>query len=261
MASLVSKKKKNIPKSVKRILIDIKNYSQNKPDNTFISICNNNIYKIKVLIIGPQDTPYANAFFFVDLEFTENYPFEPPKAKFKTTDGKIRFNPNLYQDGKVCLSILGTWQGPSWSIVQTLSSVILSIQSLLGEYPLRNEPGYEKCKPEEDKMINYNNYVQFHTLNYAIADMIQKNLYPPEFEYIVKEIFIKNYESIIKIIEKNKKLNNTFAKTSYLQLSVKLDYDTVEKKILKLKKSIPKYLEKTEKFVEYEKDNDKFQVI
>ena len=26
--------------------------------------------------------------------------------------GKVRFNPNLYNDGKVCLSILGTWAGP-----------------------------------------------------------------------------------------------------------------------------------------------------
>ena len=261
MSSLATSKQKKIPKSVKRILIDIKNYSQNKPHNTFISICNNNVFKVKVLIIGPQDTPYANAFFFVDLEFTNNYPFEPPKAKFKSTDGKIRFNPNLYQDGKVCLSILGTWQGPSWSIVQTMSSVILSIQSLLGEYPLRNEPGYENCKQKEDKMINYNNYVQYHTLNFAIADMIHKKLFPPEFEYVVKEIFIKNYDSIIKIIQDNKKLHNTVAKTSYLQLSVKLDYELVEKKIVKLKEDVTNYLKNTEKFVELDYNDNKYQVI
>ena len=260
MSSLAMSKKK-IPKSVKRILIDIKNYSQNKPHNTFISICNNNVYKIKVLIIGPEDTPYANAFFFIDLEFSNNYPFEPPKAKFKTTNGKIRFNPNLYQDGKVCLSILGTWQGPSWSIVQTMSSVILSIQSLLGEQPLRNEPGYENCKETEDKMIHYNKYVQFHTLNYAIADMIQKKLYPPEFEYVLKETFIKNYESIIKIIENNKTLQNTIVQTSYLQLTVKLDYELVEKKIKELKKTVTKWLKNNEKFTEYDTEENKFQVI
>ena len=254
-------KRTKVPKSVKRILIDIKNYSKNKPENTFISICNNNVFKIKVLIIGPYETPYENCFFFIDLEFTKNYPFEPPKAIFKTTDGNIRFNPNLYQDGKICLSILGTWQGPSWTIVQTMSSVILSIQSLLGEYPLRNEPGYENCKITENKMINYNYYVQFHTLNYAIVDMILKKLYPPEFEYILKEIFIKNYESIIKIIQNNQKLHDIIAKTSYLQLTVYLDYESVQAKIKGLKKQVTEWLQNTEKFTEYETDTDKFQVI
>ena len=167
----------------------------------------------------------------------------------------------MYQDGKVCLSILGTWQGPSWSIVQTMSSVILSIQSLLGEQPLRNEPGYENCKETEDKMINYNKYVQFHTLNYAIADMIQKKLYPPEFEYVLKETFIKNYESIIKIIKNNKLSHNTFAKTSYLQLTVKLDYELVEKKINELKKEVTSWLKNNEKFTEYDSGENKFQVI
>ena len=29
-----------------------------------------------------------------------------------TTGGnKVRFNPNLYDSGKVCLSLLGTWSG------------------------------------------------------------------------------------------------------------------------------------------------------
>lgn len=31
-----------------------------------------------------------------------------------TSGGNVRFNPNLYQQGTVCLSLLGTWGGPSW---------------------------------------------------------------------------------------------------------------------------------------------------
>ena len=61
---------------------------------------------------------------------------------------KIRFNPNLYEEGKVCLSIIGTWSGPKWSSVQTLKSLLLSIQSLLDEYPIINEPSYENVKNE-----------------------------------------------------------------------------------------------------------------
>jgi hypothetical protein len=47
-----------------------------------------------------------------------------------------------YVDGKVCLSILGTWSGPGWAPVQTLMSVLLSILSLLSAAPYHNEPGY-----------------------------------------------------------------------------------------------------------------------
>lgn len=38
----------------------------------------------------------------------------PPVVKLVTTGGgTVRFNPNLYNDGKVCLSLLGTWHGGS----------------------------------------------------------------------------------------------------------------------------------------------------
>jgi len=56
------------------------------------------------------------------MQFPEDYPSSAPHIVFLTTNGgKTRFNPNLYSDGKVCLSILGTWRGESgeqWSSVQ-----------------------------------------------------------------------------------------------------------------------------------------------
>jgi len=37
-----------------------------------------------------------------------DYPIRPPRVKLLTTGNKeVRFNPNLYKNGKVCLSILG----------------------------------------------------------------------------------------------------------------------------------------------------------
>jgi len=61
-----------------------------------------------------------------------------------TNGGKFRFNPNLYADGKVCLSLLGTWSGPGWvSGKSTLLQVLISIQSMiLCEEPYLNEPGW-----------------------------------------------------------------------------------------------------------------------
>lgn len=41
-----------------------------------------------------------------------------------------------------------TWSGPAWSPAQSLSSVLISIQSLLNEKPYHNEPGFEQvCAP------------------------------------------------------------------------------------------------------------------
>jgi len=64
-----------------------------------------------------------------------------------TGNGSVRFNPNLYNCGKVCLSLLGTWPGgenEKWTENSTLLQVFVSIQSLiLVEKPYFNEPGYE----------------------------------------------------------------------------------------------------------------------
>ena len=55
-----------------------------------------------MLITGPSDTPYANGCFEFDVYFPQNYPESPMFVNFETTGHhSIRFNPNLYNDGKV----------------------------------------------------------------------------------------------------------------------------------------------------------------
>lgn len=47
-----------------------------------------------------------------DIFFPDSYPNDPPHVLLRTTGGgTARFNPNLYDTGKVCLSLLGTWSG------------------------------------------------------------------------------------------------------------------------------------------------------
>ena len=99
------------------------------------------------MITGPQDTPYANGCFLFDVYLPSEYPNVPPKVNLMTT-GKatVRFNPNLYNCGKVCLSLLGTWSGSageSWDPkVSSLLQLAVSIQSLIFvSEPYFNEPG------------------------------------------------------------------------------------------------------------------------
>lgn len=63
---------------------------------------------VRALIIGPPDTPYEFGFFEFAVKFTKEYPTKPPQVTAITTNGgRTRFNPNIYAQGKVCLSILG----------------------------------------------------------------------------------------------------------------------------------------------------------
>jgi baculoviral IAP repeat-containing protein 6 len=112
---------------------------------------------IKALIIGPEGTPYENGCFEFDILLPANYPQGPPSMLLVTTGkGTVRFNPNLYNCGKVCLSLLGTWAGPGWDAQHsTLLQVLVSIQALiLVPDPYYNEPGYgepRKCPQSESK--------------------------------------------------------------------------------------------------------------
>ena len=101
---------------------------------------------MRAFISGPPDTPYAAGLWQFDIALPPQYPDIPPKVKFCSTGGgQVRVNPNLYADGKVCLSLLGTWAGPGWVPgTSTLSQVLLSIQSqIMCDIPYANEPSFE----------------------------------------------------------------------------------------------------------------------
>ncbi len=60
-------------------------------------------FSLQVLITGPEDTPYANGCFEFDVYFPPAYPSSPLLVNLQTTGQQtVRFNPNLYNDGKVC---------------------------------------------------------------------------------------------------------------------------------------------------------------
>ncbi|KAA8585705.1 hypothetical protein FQN60_004399 [Etheostoma spectabile] len=130
-----------------RIKRDIMSIYKEPPPGMFVVPDPQDMTKIHALITGPFDTPYEGGFFLFLFRCPPDYPIHPPRVKLITTGhNTVRFNPNFYRNGKVCLSILGTWTGPAWSPAQSISSVLISIQSLMTENPYHNEPGFEQGK-------------------------------------------------------------------------------------------------------------------
>ena len=127
---------------------------------------------LRVIIEGPPDTPYQGAIFVFDIHLPAGYPDVPPCVTYWAWGRRI--NPNLYANGKVCLSLLGTWAGPSWEPqVSTLLQVIVSIQAMvLIEAPYCNEPG-QQGDAGTQKSLDYNKQVQADVV-YSMTKMASK---------------------------------------------------------------------------------------
>ena len=219
--------------AVKRILSDLKIVKSNQLDkhNIFVSTNDEDIYNIKAMIIGPDDTPYEGGFYFFDINFPKNYPIEPPKAKFMTLNKDVRFNPNLYKCGKVCVSLLNTWSGPGWTTACTLAAVLLSIQSLLNERPIHNEPGWEKENGEKCK--TYNDLLDYFNLKVGVIQMIQDTPFGFEvFRDIMLKYYIDNFEKYMKFIDKRMDKNGEQKYLKLYSMSSKLDYSTVHENMI-----------------------------
>jgi len=123
--------------SIKRLHKEFKELVD-RPYNEFsFSLIDDNIYKWDLSIFGPNDTPYEGGIFRAEMNFPKDYPNKPPELKFKSNV----FHPNVYPNGKVCISILhqGTdvygYESVSerWKPVHGVASVIMSVISMLSD--------------------------------------------------------------------------------------------------------------------------------
>lgn len=111
--------------SLKRLQKELAEIQREPPANCSAGLSDENILHWTATIFGPPDSPYAGGTFFLDLKFSEEYPFKPPKIRFAT---RI-YHPNISADGHICLDILKD----QWSPALSISKVLLSICSLLDD--------------------------------------------------------------------------------------------------------------------------------
>jgi len=133
-----------------------------------VQLKDDNIFRWEVALIVLNPTSlYYGGYFKAEMKFPKRYPYEPPEFKFS----RPLWHPNIYKDGKLCISILhqpgedemsGELASERWSPAQRVESVLLSIISLLDDAEVSSPANVDagvmlRKQPEEyKKMVKEN---------------------------------------------------------------------------------------------------------
>ncbi|EJD03783.1 uncharacterized protein FOMMEDRAFT_139931 [Fomitiporia mediterranea MF3/22] len=185
--------------------------SSSLPESIIVRTYEDRTDLLRSMIIGPENTPYEDAPFVIDWRLDANFPQSPPIAHFHSwTNGNGRVNPNLYEEGKVCLSILGTWAGErseSWSPARSsLLQAFVSIQGLvLVKEPWFCEPAFEKLRGTDEGKVNSRLY---NEKAYVLSrGFVRRALEIPvgSLEDVVRDIYITRGK-LAKVVKSSRNL-------------------------------------------------------
>jgi ubiquitin-conjugating enzyme E2 Z len=228
--------------TISRLLKDVKHIMKNPliENGIYYIHDDTDIMKGYALIIGPSDTPYFGGNYFFEFNYPSDYPHSPPKVTYCTNGNNIRFNPNLYVCGKVCVSLLNTWRGDQWTSCQSISTVLLTLCTLLSKDPLLNEPGVGKNHHDMNK---YNEIIEYSNINIAVCDIVRKKsgIFLPFFDNFypfIKENFLKNYDKLLEFAEKKNtdfQLQSKEFRTDFYTMRVTVDYNIIIEKLKEAK--------------------------
>ena len=193
--------------TTKRLIKDVREMIKNPLDDDGIYYKHDetNILEGYAYISGPSESQYVGGNYFFKLTFPSDYPHQPPKVEFITNDGVTRFHPNMYKNGKMCLSVLNTWRGDQWTGCQSIRTILLTIISIMDKFPLLHEPGFTMKHQDVEK---YNKIILYRNIDYSVNNIIQ-NLSNEDYIFnnlfkdnIVCE-FKKKQPELLSILEKN----------------------------------------------------------
>lgn len=186
-----------------------------------------NLLNFIAYVAGPEDSLYRHKFIKLKFEIPQNYPLVPPKVSFVQHSGG-RIHPNLYIEGKVCLSILGTWAGEPWATSMTVESVLITIRSLLDNSPFQHEPG-QKDDPA------YNAYVLYATWQSLLLDYVHREQVT-ELKAFMDDYIHHNGSKMMKDLEQQKKKNANIKSlpcryAGSLQKALTVDYSSLKSQL------------------------------
>jgi ubiquitin-conjugating enzyme E2 Z len=219
--------------TAKRLIRDVKRIMKEPLHDCGIYYQHSDHHMLKgtALIVGPTDTPYEGGFYLFDLDFPANYPHQPPIVTAMTQGDQMRFHPNMYTSGKVCLSILNTWYGDGWTSCQSITSILLTICSVMTKDPLLNEPGIREGSRE---IKQFNKMVEFENLKISLCKMSKLDQFMPERFHWMQPIITSRFETdlprLTKFLKRQLKLksNNTEIIVNVYRLKRVLNYELID---------------------------------
>ncbi|KAJ4715966.1 Ubiquitin-conjugating enzyme like [Melia azedarach] len=188
-------------KWLKKVQQDWNILQNNLPDGIYVRVYEDRMDLLRAVIVGAYGTPYQDGLFFFDFHLPPGYPDVPPSAYYHS--GGWRINPNLYEEGNVCLSLLNTWTGRGNEVWDPTSSsilqVLVSLQGLvLNSKPYFNEAGYDKQVGTAEGEKNSLAYNENTFLLNCKTMMYLMRRPPKDFDELVKDHFRRRGYYILK---------------------------------------------------------------
>jgi ubiquitin-conjugating enzyme E2 R len=123
---------KLLQQQFKKLMTDpVEGFAPEIPDDS-------NLYNWRIYLEGPKDTIYEGGVFQLNMSFPRDYPMAPPELRFISDF----WHPNVFPDGKVCISILhppgedemsGERPEERWLPTQSVATIMLSVVSMLND--------------------------------------------------------------------------------------------------------------------------------
>ena len=153
--------------SIRRLQSELKEMTKDTNELFSVYPSENNFYQWNISMFGPINTIFEGALIKASIEFPNEYPNKAPQFKFITH----LFHPNVYPDGKVCISILHEgideygYENLSerWNPSQSVNSILISILSIL------LSPNFESPANVDASNLWKNNYDAYKKIIYKMV--------------------------------------------------------------------------------------------
>nr|XP_050024082.1 ubiquitin-conjugating enzyme E2 Z-like [Dermacentor andersoni] len=205
-ASTLALTEEDVPQAcLLRVKRDIADFNADPPPGIFIAPEEKSITNIHAIVMGAPNTPHEGGFFHFHVRCTSDYPLKPPNVRCLTTDaGRTKFNEHIYLDGFICLSTLNT-HGSGWSPAQSVSSLLVSIQSLLSEIP---------AFTQKEAVDRFESIIQHETIRVAVCDTVEACLqedspFPETLKDAVFKKFAELYDKYEDVVKSRLHLTGT----------------------------------------------------
>ena len=149
--------------SIRRLQSELKQIIKDPNYHYSIYPNENDFYKWNFIMIGPEDTLFEGGIFEGYMLFKNDYPNKAPDV---VVTSKI-FHPNIYKNGKVCMSILHDgrdmygYENDSirWNPTQGVNSIMMSLISILSDPNTESPANIDASKMYENNLEEYKKIV------------------------------------------------------------------------------------------------------